>query len=171
MGEAGRGFAVVADAVKNLAGQAKETASEAETSIREIKEAGTSVLNITQQSNKETIEGVSIIQAAIEGANQIRDAVKNVAKIMEELNSQVQQGMAAAREVVKLVDEVSSVAQESASAAEEASAGVEEQSAAAEEMATISKRIMDETAQAESRLNGILAEAEKLREIIESLSR
>jgi len=79
--------------------------------------------------------------------------------------------MAAAKEVVKLVDEVSSVAQESASAAEEASAGVEEQSAAAEEMATISKRIMDETAQAEARLNGILAEAEKLQEILESLSR
>ena len=46
-GEAGRGFAVVADAVKNLATQSRETASEAESLINETKTAGTAVLNLS----------------------------------------------------------------------------------------------------------------------------
>ena len=170
VGEAGRGFAVVADAVKNLASQSRETASEAEKSIGDVKEAGSSVLHLAQQSSKESFDGEQVILEAIKGAEDLKNSIQNVAKIMDDLNAQVQQGMAAAKKVLKAVEEVSSIAQESASAAEEASAGVEEQSAAAEELTGISKKIASETQLAEERLTGIIDEIERLREFIINLA-
>lgn len=107
-GEHGRGFAVVAGEVRSLAQRSSSSA-------REIKE-------LIESSMQFVMAGAEQAENVGENMNSMRDAVKQVADLINDISSAAQEQMIGIEQVHKAVSQMDDVTQQNAALVEEASA-------------------------------------------------
>lgn len=146
-GEQGRGFAVVADEVRKLAEQSHEAAQKIAQIVREIQAETTSVVTVMQQGTVDVARGSEVIISTGERFTAIVKLVENLNSEIQEITAASEQLSASSEEVVKSVESVKQLAGETAANTQTISAAAEEQSASMEEIAASSQalsRLADE---------------------------
>lgn len=117
-GAAGKGFAVVADEVRNLAAKSAEAAKNTTTLISgslSAVEEGTQLVDSTQQSLLEVVDGAAKVTDAIQkitnAADEQSDAIQQVTQGIDQISAVVQTNSATAQESAAASEELSSQAQ------------------------------------------------------------
>lgn len=117
-GAAGKGFAVVADEVRNLAAKSAEAAKNTTTLISgslSAVEEGTQLVDSTQQSLLEVVDGAAKVTDAIQkitnAADEQSDAIQQVTQGIDQISAVVQTNSATAEESAAASEELSSQAQ------------------------------------------------------------
>lgn len=117
-GAAGKGFAVVADEVRNLAAKSAEAAKNTTTLISgslSAVEEGTQLVDSTQQSLLEVVDGAAKVTDAVQkitnAADEQSDAIQQVTQGIDQISAVVQTNSATAEESAAASEELSSQAQ------------------------------------------------------------
>lgn len=131
-GEAGRGFAVVADEVRKLAEQSRDSVSDVNEALLQIKN-DTVKLAAEMESNCKIAEsGETLAREINQSFEEILLSVSDIGKITEEAQEIVTFSSALGLEISQETEKISQVAQNNAAFTEEVTASAQEQAGSAE---------------------------------------
>lgn len=137
-GEAGRGFAVVADQVRNLAEQSKNSISEIQGLVHNIKNETDNVME-TSNSVKNLVEDqTGIAENTKVSLNDMLNSVVGIAPLIDDLYKSVENTVESKEIVLEKVKTISLVSEKNAAASEEIAASAEEMTAGASELSSFS---------------------------------
>ncbi len=140
-GEQGRGFAVVADEVRKLAEQSAQSSQQISQLITMIQNETNQAVDSMENTTKEVLEGITLVNTAGDLFNQIQGSVIDVTSQVEEVSSAVNQMTSRVDQMVQSITLVAEVAQEAASGTQSVSAATEEQLASTEEISASSSSL------------------------------
>jgi len=153
-GEAGKGFAVVAEEVRKLAESSAQSASRIaqliKQTIKDTNEAAESMQNTFGQVS----QGKDVVAKTSQAIEEILQANRNVATMLDQISAAAQQMSANANQVAKSVEEVATIAEEASASTQQASSSTEQMVATMQEMASSAQSL----AQMGIDLNGLVAE-------------
>jgi methyl-accepting chemotaxis protein len=138
-GEHGKGFAVVADEVRKLAERSSAATKEISALIKGIQNTVAEAVSAMHEGGTEVERGVERANSAGQALDEILKAFQGVQSQAEQAVNAAQQMSSSASDLVAAMDSVSAVVEENTAATEEMSAGASEVSKAIENIASVSE--------------------------------
>ena len=135
-GEQGRGFAVVAEEVRKLAEESQAAAAEIAGLVGEIQTETHRVVEVVEESGRQTESGVATVEQTREAFERIGSAVEDMSSRIEQIAGAVQKISGDTERMQGEIGEVAAVAEQSSASAEQVSASTQETSASAQEIAS-----------------------------------
>jgi methyl-accepting chemotaxis protein len=175
-GEHGKGFAVVADEVRKLAERSSSATKEIGALIQGIQTTVAEAVTAMQEGGKEVERGVERANSAGQALDEILKAFQGVQSQSEQAVKAAQQMSSSASDLVAAMDSVSAVVEENTAATEEMSAGATEVTQSIENIASVSEEnsaaVEEVSASAEemsAQVEEVTASAQSLAEMAEGL--
>ncbi|NRD79393.1 HAMP domain-containing protein [Bacillus sp. BRMEA1] len=133
-GEHGKGFAVVADEVRKLAEQSADSAQQISQLVAMIQEETKKAVQSMDNTTKEVLSGIGVINSAGQSFDEIQDTVHIVTSQIQEVASAVQEMAAGTNQIVHSIQNITNVSETVAAGTQEVSTAAEEQSASMNEI-------------------------------------
>ncbi len=140
-GESGKGFAIVAEEVRKLAEESTRAAKEIEVLIRGIQDETIRSVKSIEVGSKEVLEGKEIINNLYRTFEDINSAIKETSQTTTQISQSAQTQLSHAEQVVNAVQNVAAISQQSSASIQEISAGTEEQTASIQEMSATAQEL------------------------------
>ncbi len=135
-GEQGRGFAVVADEVRKLAERTSKATSEIGSMIGAIQDE-------VQKAVASMNEGTKRVEIGVEYSSNAGEALKNIVRSVDNLQSMVQQIASATEEMSTVSEQISSDIETIANVSKETSAGSEQIAQSSSDLARLASKLSD----------------------------
>ena len=142
-GEHGKGFAVVANEVKKLAEDSKASAYSIVELTEEIQKDTVNVASAVSNAIESVKEGVAIITEAGQSFNSISEAVDEMTTQIQEISATAEQLSASAEEVTASVNEIAKGSETSAASIDSIAAAMEEQTATMQQVSGVAVNLAD----------------------------
>lgn len=142
-GDHGKGFAVVANEVKKLAEDSKASAHSIVELTVEIQKDTVNVASAVSNAIESVKEGVTIITEAGQSFGSISNAVNEMTTQIQEISAMAEQLSASAEQVTASVNEIAKGAETSTESIDSIAAAMEEQSATMQQVSGVAVTLAD----------------------------
>ncbi|MDJ0742193.1 MAG: methyl-accepting chemotaxis protein [Xenococcaceae cyanobacterium MO_167.B27] len=133
-GEQGKGFTVVAGEIRKLADQTKKSAEKINLLVENIQASINSTVMVTDQGNKQAIEGIKLAESTVIVFQEIADAVNNVFLNSQQISMSSKQQAVAVQQVVSAMNAINLGAKENAAGINQVQSATKELSKSAEKL-------------------------------------